>query len=62
MSKTEKKKNVWICKVQVDLCAEHEVTVIVKTTKPHIARQLAESECYSKGFFQAKCISCEEMK
>lgn len=48
MDNTEKKKKVWICKVQVDLCAEHEVTGIVKATKPHIARPLLNPNVITK--------------
>lgn len=58
----EVKKKVYIVKCEVDMCAEHVETVIVKTTKPHLARQKAEAELRNNGHFHAKAFYCEEMK
>ena len=54
-------KKSYIVTCQVNMCADKEVKVVVKTTKPHLARQLAEKECYQHGYFFAKAVSCKEM-
>lgn len=57
----EKKKKAYIVKCVVDMSANHVETVIVKTTKPHLAAQKAMSEMRNNGFFYASVISCEEI-
>ena len=59
---TGTKKKTYIVKCMVNMCAEHEQTVIVKTTKPHLAAQKAEAELRNNGFFHAKAYSVEEME
>lgn len=59
---TNKEKKPYIVKCVVNLDASKEETVIVKTTKPHLACQKAEAELRNNGFFHAKAFSCEEMK
>lgn len=55
------KQKAYIVKCMVNMCAEHEQTVIVKTTKPHLAAQKAEAELRNSGFFHAKAYSVKEM-
>lgn len=55
------KKKAYIVKCVVNMSANHVETVIVKTTKPHLAAIKAMSEMRSNGFFHACVISCEEI-
>jgi hypothetical protein len=59
---SDKKKKTYIVKCIVNMCANHEETVIVKATKPHLAAQKAEAELRNNGFFHARAYSCEEME
>lgn len=56
----ESKKKVWMVKCTVDMCADQEMTVLVKTTKRHLAEQLAIKEICRNGHFHAKPFYCEE--
>lgn len=58
---SEKKKKSYIVKCTVDMCANHEETVIVKTTKPHLAGQKATAELRNAGYFHASVVSCKEL-
>ena len=58
---TQKKKNAYIVKCTVNMNASHEETVIVKTTKPHLAMQIAEAELRNNGYWHVKAFSCKEM-
>lgn len=55
-------KKCYIVKCEVNMDASHVETVLVKTTKPHLARQKAEAELRNCGFFHAKTISCKELE
>lgn len=57
----ESKKKCFMVKCVVNMDASREETVLVKTTKPHLARQKAEAELRNNGFFHAKAFSCEEV-
>lgn len=57
---TEKKK-AYIVRCMVNMCAENEQTVIVKTTKPHLAAQKAEVELRNNGYWHAKAYSVKEI-
>ena len=59
---TEKKKKAYIVKCVVNMCAEHVETVIVKTTKMHLACQIAAAELRDRGFFHASVVSCKEIE
>ena len=59
---SEKKKKCYIVKCEVNMDASRYETVIVKTTKPHLARQKAEAELRNHGFFHARAVSCNEME
>ena len=61
MGMAEKKKKTYIVKCEVDMCANHEETVIVKATKPHIAMQKAEAELRNNGYFHARAFYCTEI-
>lgn len=56
------KKKAYIVKCNVNMCAENSQTVIVKTTKPHLAVQVAEAELRNNGYWHAKAYSCKEME
>ena len=53
------KKKCYMVKCIVNMDASHEEMVLVKTTKPHLARQKAEAELRNNGFFHAKAFYCE---
>lgn len=59
---SEPKKKAWLVKCEVNMDASHVETVIVKTTKPHLARQMAEALLRDHGYFHAKAYYCEEVK
>ena len=59
---SEKKKKTYIVKCTVNMCANHEETVIVKETKPHLAAQKAAAELRNNGFFHARAFSVKEME
>lgn len=58
----EPKKKTWIVRLHVNMCAEHEVTVLTKATKEHLAIDKAIKECYRNGYFHAQSVSCKEVK
>ena len=58
---TQKKKKAYIVKCNVNMDASREETVIVKTTKPHLAMQIAEAELRNNGYWHAKAFNCKEM-
>lgn len=58
----EAKKKLWLVRLEVNMDASHEVKVLVKATKEHLARQKAIKECYAQGYFYASPISCEVCK
>lgn len=55
------KKKAYLVKCTVNMDASHEEMVVVKTTKPHLAVQLAESELRNNGFFHAKAFTVVEL-
>lgn len=57
----DEKKTCFMVKCIVNMDASHVETVLVKTTKPHLARQKAEAELRNNGFFHASAVSCEEV-
>ena len=57
----DSKKKCFMVKCIVNMDASREEMVLVKTTKPHLARQKAEAELRNNGFFHAKAFSCEEV-
>lgn len=59
---TQSNKKAFVVKCNVNMCANHTETVVVKTTKPHLAVQLAEAELRNNGFFHAKAFNCKEME
>ena len=61
LTMSEKKKKCYIVKCEVNMDASHYETVIVKTTKPHLACQKAEAELKNNGFFHVIPVSCNEM-
>lgn len=56
------KKKAYIVKCVVNMSANRVETVIVKTTKPHLAASRAIVELLNSGFFHASVISCKEME
>lgn len=61
-AKCEPKKKTWFVKCEVNMDASHYEVVLVKATKPHLARQKAEAELRNKGFFHARAFYCKEME
>lgn len=57
----QKKKRAYMVKCIVNMGASQEETVIVKTTKPHLAVQIAEAELRNNGYWHAKAYSCKEV-
>lgn len=57
----DKKKKCFMVKCIVDMDASEEETVLVRTTKPHLAIQKAEAELRNNGFFHAKAFYCKEI-
>lgn len=58
---TGPKKKAWLVKCEVNMDASREETVIVKATKPHLARQIAEAEVRNHGYFHARAYYCKEL-
>ena len=54
-------KKCYMVKCIVNMDASHEELVLVKTSKPHLAIQKAESALRNAGFFHVKAFSCKEM-
>lgn len=51
----------WLVICQVNLCADKELKIIVRTNIKKKAELLAEKELYTKGYFHVKVISCTEI-
>lgn len=58
----EKKKRAYWVKCTVNLEANRVEDVIVRTTKPHLARQKAEALLRDRGYFHVHAYYCEEVK
>lgn len=55
-------KKRYIVKCIVNMDSSHVETVVVKTTKPHLAMQKAEAELRNNGFFHSKSVLCKELE
>ena len=48
------------CEVNMDI--NRYATVIVKSTNPYVACQIAEEKLRKSGYFHARAFSCKEME
>lgn len=48
----------WAVRVQLDMCAECEEVIIVKSTLEKKACKMAEEKAYKDGAFHVKVLSC----
>lgn len=59
---SDTKKKTYFVKCIVNMDASHVECILVRATKPHLARSKAESELRNHGFFHAKAFYCNEME
>lgn len=51
----------WFVKCEINMDAQNEVNVIVKSNTERKAKQLAINECYNKGYLNVRVISCDNI-
>lgn len=53
-------KSWWVV-CEVNMCAEHEVKIIVKANTERKARSFAINSLYKEGYFHVKILSIKEL-
>lgn len=51
----------WLVECQVNMDAQNNINVVVKSNTERKAKIKAENECYNRGYFFVNIISCKQI-